>query len=86
MPESRRRKKEAYTPPPEKKKGRVPTVINDSRWVAPAMVTMFVIGLLWIVVWYIAPDNPLMDSLAGWNVAVGFVFIGLGFLLSTKWK
>lgn len=86
MPESRRRKKETYTPPPAKKKGKKSTVINDSRWIVPVMVAMFVIGLLWIVIWYIDPSNPVMDSLAGWNIAVGFGFIAVGFLLSTKWK
>lgn len=92
MPESRRRKKQAYTPPPQKKStgsdspSRVPVRIDGARWIGPAMVASFVIGLLWIVIWYISPDNPVMGPLAGWNVAVGFVFIGIGFLLSTKWE
>lgn len=91
MPESRRRKKSAYTPPPEKASSeesqkRVPVRIGGSRWLAPLMVAMFVIGLAWIVVWYISPENPVMGPLAGWNVAIGFVFIGIGFLLSTKWE
>lgn len=91
MPESRRRKKSAYTPPPEKvsseeSQKRVPVRIGGSRWLAPVMVAMFVIGLAWIVAWYISPENPVMGPLAGWNVAIGFVFIGIGFLLSTKWE
>lgn len=92
VPESRRRKKAAYTPPPEKKSSggdapsRVPVKLDGARWIAPLMVVMFVVGLLWIVTWYIAPDNPIMGPLAGWNVAIGFVFIVAGFLLSTKWR
>ncbi len=91
MPESSRRKKSAYTPPPQKdsEKGspsRVPVKLDGARWIAPAMVTMFVIGLLWIVIWYIAPDNPITGPLAAWNVAIGFVFIAVGFILSTKWR
>ena len=90
MPESRRRKKAAYTPPPQKEgsssPSRVPVKLDGARWIAPAMVTMFIIGLLWIVIWYIAPDNPIMGPLAGWNVAIGFVFIAIGFILSTKWR
>lgn len=90
MPESRRRKKAAYTPPPEKagasSPSRVPVKLDGARWIAPAMVTMFIIGLLWIVIWYIAPENPIMGPLAGWNVAIGFVFIAIGFVLSTKWR
>ena len=91
MPESRRRKKSAYTPPSEKvsseeSQKRVPVRIGGSRWLAPVMVAMFIIGLAWIVIWYISPENPVMGPLAGWNVAIGFVFIGIGFLLSTKWE
>lgn len=91
MPESRRRRKQAYTPPPqgsdpETTSSKRPIRISGARWVAPVMVAMFIIGLVWIVVWYIAPENPLMGPLAGWNVAIGFVFIGIGFLLSTKWE
>lgn len=93
VPESSRRKKDAYTPPPKKAgavesdgKSRVPVRIGGSRWIAPVMIAMFVIGLLWIVAWYIAPDNPIMAGLAGWNVAVGFAFIAVGFFLSTKWE
>jgi hypothetical protein len=90
VPESRRRRKQAYTPPSEsgstQSDKRLPVRIGGSRWVAPLMVAMFLIGLAWIVIWYLAPDNPLMSPLAGWNVAIGFVFIGIGFLLSTKWE
>lgn len=90
MPESRRRKKQAYTPPPKKAgestPSRIPVKVEGARWVAPVMVALFVIGLLWIVTWYIAPENPIMGPLAGWNVAIGFVFIAGGFFLSTKWQ
>ena len=86
MPESSKRKKTPYTPPPEKKSKKTPVRVEGSRWVPGLMIALFLIGLIWIVVWYIAPDNPLMVNLAGWNVAVGFVFIGAGFVVSTKWK
>jgi Cell division protein CrgA len=92
VPESRRRKKNAYTPPPAKtadsKSGsvsRIPVKLDGARWIAPLMVAMFLIGLAWIVIWYISPENPIMGPLAGWNVAVGFAFIAVGFILSTKW-
>ena len=86
MPESSKRKKQAYTPPPEKKLRKSPVRVEGSRWLPIVMIALFVIGLLWIVVWYIAPTNPVMVNLAGWNVAVGFAFIGVGFVLSTRWK
>jgi hypothetical protein len=85
MPESKKRKTTPYIPPTGKG-SKIPVKIDGSRWIAPVMIALFVIGLLWIVVWYIAPDNPLMGPLAGWNVAIGFAFIGAGFILSTRWR
>jgi len=92
VPESSRRKKDAYTPPSKKLElteagaKRNPFRLDGARWIAPVMVAMFVIGLLWIVIWYISPANPIMGPLAGWNVAIGFAFIAVGFILSTKWQ
>jgi hypothetical protein len=82
MPESSSRKKTTYTP--QAKKSAVK--IGSPRWVAPLMVTFFLLGLLWIVVYYIAPDAPFLASLSYWNVVIGFVLIGFGFVVSTKWK
>ena len=37
------------------------------------MVALMVIGLLWIVVYYVAGDRiPFMVSLSAWNFAIGF--------------
>ncbi len=85
MPESRGRKKAVYTPPPSKKD---PVKLGPSRWVGPLMVAMFVIGLVWIVVFYVAgQDVPLMKDLGNlWNVLIGFAFIGVGFVLATRWR
>lgn len=83
MPESSSRKKSDYTPPTDKRK---PVKIGSPRWIAPLMVTLFVVGLLWIVAWYIAPDAPFLGPLGAWNVVIGFALIALGFLVSTKWK
>lgn len=86
MPESKSRKKTDYTPPPDKKVGRKAVRIGSPRWIAPAMVVFFVVGLLWIVAYYIAPSSPPFSNLGPWNVAIGFGFIAVGFVLSTKWK
>ena len=50
------------------------------------MLTFFILGLLWIVAYYIAPTAPVMSDLAYWNVVGGFVLIGCGFIVSTKWN
>ena len=91
MPESKGRKKEPFTPPPSKGERKV-AKIGSPGWLAPAMVACFVIGLLYIVIFYIAgSDIPVMNSIGGQanglvNVGIGFGFIIVGFVLSTKWK
>ena len=52
------------------------------------MVGCFIVGLLYIVIFYIAgPNIPIMRDLANIvNVAIGFGFIIVGFFLSTKWQ
>lgn len=82
MPESRQRKKTEFTPPPAKK----PARIGGNRWVAPAMVACWVIGLAWIVVYYIAPDLKYVAQIGNWNLAIGMAFIAVGFVFATKWE
>lgn len=88
MPKSKARKslKPAYIPPTT---GSVnPVKIGSPAWLVPMMVTMFVIGLLWIVVFYLAGNQvPVMQDLSNLaNVLVGFGFIGVGFVLATRWR
>ncbi len=89
MPESRKRKKAVYTPPPNaaggpKKKGPSP------RWLAPLMLALFGIGVLWLVVFYITQGSmgglPYASDWENWNLLVGFGFIIAGFGLSTQWR
>ena len=84
MPKSRIRRKQAYTPPPIPAALRTP---KERRWIAPFMVTMFLIGLIYLVVWYLSQgDLPLMSALGPWNIAVGFGFILVGFGAATQWR
>ena len=88
MPESKGRKKDAYTPPPTGKGERKVARIGSPSWLAPTMVACFVVGLLYIVVFYLAgADVPVMRDLSAIvNVAIGFGFIDAGFVLATRWR
>jgi len=88
VPESKGRKRDVYTPPPTQKGERKVARIGSPSWLAPTMVAMFVIGLAWIVVFYVAGSSiPIMRDLNNLiNVAIGFAFIMVGFFLATKWK
>ncbi len=85
MPESRNRRKNAYTPPPPKVDPRSKV---SPKWLVPVMVACFVIGLAWIVVYYLTTgmNIPVMTALGNWNLVVGFAFFGVGFGLATQWR
>lgn len=84
MPKSRVRRKEPYTPPPQHVD---PASKVSPRWLAPVMVACFLIGLAWIVVYYLAGSQiPGMSSLGNYNLLVGFALIGVGFALATQWR
>lgn len=81
MPKSKTREKVAYTPPEQ----RVQKIkVESSAWVPRFMVAFFLIGLAWIVLYYL--NLQLISNLGAWNVAIGFVFIGAGFVVSTRWR
>jgi hypothetical protein len=83
VPRSRIRRRSPYTPPsPTQKSVR----IGSPRWLVPLMVACFVLGLLWVVVYYVSQTDYPIGSIGVWNMAIGFGLIILGFLLSTRWK
>lgn len=88
MPKSKVRKKSVYTPP----EGVVPpraarAAAPSPRWYAPVMVTLMLIGLLWIVVYYVAGDRiGVLVSLGAWNFAVGFGAMVAGLVMSMRWR
>lgn len=83
MPKSRVRKKPVYT---------APTAARSTKrkvsppWLAPAMIACFVLGLIWIALYYITQaDMPGLRLLGGWNLVGGFVLIIAGVVLATRW-
>ena len=77
---------------------RTPTKVKDTaspRWYAPTMVTLMVIGLLWVVATYLFQGRyPLPyfaehhagDWLYNGNLYIGFLIMMSGFLGLLRWK
>ncbi|WP_062070560.1 cell division protein CrgA [Demequina sediminicola] len=58
---------------------------ENPKWLIPTALTMLIVGVVWIVIYYITQANyPL--PIANWNIVVGFVFLGTGMVLLTRWK
>jgi Cell division protein CrgA len=83
VPKSRVRKRTVYTPPPPKTARRK----VSASWVGPAIVVSLVVGLAWIVVYYLSQGSiPGLSSLGAWNLVIGFGFIIAGVALATRWR
>jgi hypothetical protein len=55
-------------------------------WVAPLMLACWLIGLAWLVVFYVAGDQiPVMKDLGNLNLLIGMGLIAVGFVVSTQW-
>ena len=91
MPKSKVRKKSVYTPPEgtlsSAGAARARALQPSPRWYVALMVTLMLLGLLWIVVYYVAGDRiPFMVSLGAWNFAIGFGAMVAGLILSMRWR
>ena len=86
MPKSKLRKKVQQSHAHEEQLHAVETPYQESpAWLAPVMIANFLIGLFWIVIYYVNQNLPI-GSIRNWNMAVGFTFIAIGFSLATKWR
>ncbi|EWT00360.1 septation inhibitor protein [Intrasporangium oryzae NRRL B-24470] len=83
MPESRGRDRKAapYIPPKSSKA----TEPNPTWW-APVFITLLVLGLLWIVVYYISASQYPIGSIGVWNLAIGFALLMGGFIMTMRWR
>jgi Cell division protein CrgA len=60
--------------------------LESPKWLAPTMVAGFIIGLFWIVVFYVTQTRYPIPNVGAWNMLIGFGFIGVGFGLATRWR
>ena len=60
--------------------------VESPKWLAPTMVAAFLIGLFWIVVFYVSETRYPISGIGAWNVIIGFSFVGVGFSLATRWR
>ncbi len=90
MPESKIRKSAAA-----KKKQRSAAEAKASqvkapgsrRWVPATFITVGLLGVAWLVTYYIAgPDIPFMAALGNWNILIGMGGMAAAFGISTLWR
>ena len=67
------------------------TPLGRGRGVVVGMLGCFLVGLLWICLYYMFSGEDLykiwvMNDLANYNLLVGIAFMAVGFTFATKWE
>ncbi len=44
------------------------------------------LGLIWIIVFYVSQNQYPIPALGAWNILVGFGIAFIGFLMTTRWR
>ncbi|MDR1635682.1 MAG: cell division protein CrgA [Bifidobacteriaceae bacterium] len=83
MPESRsrRKKKQTYIAPPVSKAAK-----PSPQWWAPVMVSVMILGLVWVVVYYLSQGALPIRQIGNWNLGIGFALILGGFGMTAGWR
>ena len=57
------------------------------RWYIAIMLGLMLLGLLWMVVNYLAGEQiPFMQELGAWNYGIGFGLAIIGLLMTMGWR
>ena len=55
-------------------------------WFKPVMFGFMLLGLAWIIVFYVSQSQFPVPQLGSWNILVGFGIAFIGFLMTTRWR
>ncbi|SUE16081.1 septation inhibitor protein [Rhodococcus gordoniae] len=87
MPKSKVRKKDVSA---TRTVSRTPVKVKagpSSALYVTVMLGLMVIGLLWLVVYYLAAEQiAWMNDLGAWNFLIGFGFMVVGLIMTMRWR
>ncbi|MCC3272014.1 cell division protein CrgA [Arthrobacter zhangbolii] len=84
MPESKSRKKSAKAAAAPAAAPSAPK--PNPVWYKPVMFGLMIVGLLWIITYYITQGQFPIPALGASNILVGFGIAIVGFLMTTRWR
>lgn len=76
----------AKSRPPRPKATREKEGNPNPVWYRPVMFGFMLLGLAWIIVFYISQATLPVAALGQWNILVGFGIAFVGFLMTTRWR
>lgn len=83
MPESKGRPQKKSSPAPDRA-GKPPG--QNPSWWAPVFITLLLLGLLWIVVFYVSAGAYPVQAFGYWNLVAGFGLLLVGFAMTMRWR
>lgn len=87
MPKSKVRKKKDFTVNPANRTPVKVKVGPSSIWYVSVMLGFMLVGLLWLLVYYLAAENiGWMNDLGAYNFLIGFGFMVVGLVMTMKWR
>lgn len=88
MPESKSRKKPEKAASSAAAQKSAAKDLGTPRWLVPTMVTLLIVGIAWVVLFYLTSGGARLPipAIGQWNIAVGFTILLAGFGLATRWK
>ncbi len=87
MPKSRVRKKKVYTPPAELRPVQTAATKRPSpMWVPILAVGLILIGICWLVIFYLSQGEWPIKDLRYWNLGIGFGALVGSLLVLSRWR
>lgn len=55
-------------------------------WFKPVMFGFMLVGLAWIIVFYVSQNSLPIPGIGATNILIGFGIMFIGFLMTTRWR
>ncbi|GAA2111115.1 MULTISPECIES: cell division protein CrgA [Kocuria] len=55
-------------------------------WYKVIMIGLMIVGLLWIIVYYLFQGTLPIPGINVWNLIIGLVFMMTGLIMTTRWR
>lgn len=55
-------------------------------WFMPIMIGLMLVGLAWVLVFYLSGSVLPIPGVGAWNLVIGFGIAFVGFLMTTRWR
>lgn len=55
-------------------------------WWAPTFITLLIVGLVWLVIYYFSGATFPIPGIGHWNLVIGISVMMAGFIMTLKWR